>query len=221
MGLTVIVTAKPQGESTVVGGFIIEMNGSYPEEEGPILRRQQVRISCQYLNKKGKTKETFFMATSDSLGYFKIENVPAGRYMLKAIECTFGRGGRITLASKFGHSPFGDQQRYWGMMNGMIMDNVGDLLSDQFEGSMQNGIIDLGITFIEIKAVLNPGESSIGRLSPDGKPPWQRISYRDRGQSVDLHMMSWTHFDSFEGAALGTQNRNYTRESPVEYFASE
>lgn len=219
--LAVSLDAKPRGESTVVGCLIVEVIGSYIEEPGPVYKKHDIRIDCEYVNKKGKTKQHSYMTKVDDNGYFKLEKVPAGEYVLKAVEFTFERTGRITLASKFGRAGFSGEARYWGMIPGMMMDNASDLQQDQIEVESQQGIINLGISYIQIAANEQATETSMPLMSPDGRPPWQRISVRERGSSIDLYIVTAGTFESIDNRPLGENQRVYTKVSPVEYFGLE
>lgn len=210
--------AKPKGESTVVGCLIVEVIGSYPEQEGPVYNEHTIRVDCEYLNNKGKTKHHSFMSKVDANGYFKLERVPAGEYILKAVEFTFARTGRFTLASKFGRADNSDGARYWGMMTGMMMDNAIDLQQDQIDVEPSDGLIDLGITYIQISAVEQATESSVPYISPDGRPPWQRITIKERGATVDLYVVSSAAFVSLDNRPLGQNGVKYTKASPATYF---
>ena len=216
--LVTAVAAKPKGESTVVGCLLVELSGSYPKNPGPVFKEQDVRIACLYHDKKGRTKETSFHVKTDTAGYFKLEKVPAGIYVLKAVDFLFERASRITLASKFGRNALGDNGRYWGMMNGMMMDNVRDMLYDHIEGDVQEGVIDLGITYIQIKADVSASQSGMGKSSPDGKPPWLRINMMDRGSNIDLFLIHSAHFSEMQHVKVGESGRIYNMLAPADYF---
>ena len=218
--LATAVTAKPKGESTVVGCLLVELSGSYPKNPGPVYREQEVRIACVYLDKKGRNKETSFHVKTDAAGYFKLEKAPAGIYVLKAVNFVFERASRITLASKFGRNAIGDNGRYWGMMNGMMMDNAGDMLYDKIEGDVREGVIDLGITFIRIKANISASESGMGKSSPDGKPPWLRINMMDRGSNIALFLIRSAHFSDMQNINV-EGGRVYNKPAPAAYFGLE
>ncbi len=213
-----LLWAKPKGESTLVGAVLLEFTGSYPGMQGPLTGELQVRVVSQYLNKKGKEKEYTYTIRSDSLGYFKIENVPAGQYLLKAMEVNIGRASRITVASKYGRGQQLASSRYWGMMNGSIMDNLRDMLSDHFQAEPQQGVIDLGITYIQIQANEQASGTGMRRLSPDGQPPWQRMSVSDRASIIDLFMLSFANFPELTERPLGEKKHVYTRPAPSAYF---
>ncbi|MBN1479298.1 hypothetical protein JXA70_03390 [candidate division KSB1 bacterium] len=215
---TVALVAKPKGESTVVGCLIVEVIGSYPQQEGPVYNEHDIRIDCEYLNKKGKTKRYSYMTKVDESGYFKLERVPAGEYVLKAVEFTFERTGRFTLASKFGRADNSDDARYWGMMTGMMMDNAVDLQQDQIDVQPGQGLIDLGITYIQLNASEQATETGMPYISPDGRPPWQRITVKERGATVDLYVVSSSTFASLDNRPLGQNGFKYTKPTPAAYF---
>ena len=216
--LSIPVLSRPKGESTVVGCLVVDLTGSYPKRPGPVYRPQNIRIACQYSNKKGRLKEYSFNTKTDTAGYFKLENVPPGKYVLKAVDFRFERASNITLASKFGRTSLGDDGRYWGMMNGMMMDNLKYLLSDHFDVESGNGVIDLGITYILIKANVSSNDAGMGKISPDGRPPWQRINFRDRGSTIDLYLLQAVNLPEMVNMKLGEQRRLYNKPSPAAYY---
>jgi len=213
--------ARPKGTSTVVGCLLVEISGSYTKNPGPVQRRQDIRVACKYLDKKGREKEVFFDTRTDTAGYFKIDNVPAGRYVLKAVDFLFERASRITLASKFGRNSFGEKGRYWGMINGMLMDNIKYLLSDHIDSEPASGVIDLGITFIQIRAEYGTNETGMGKSSPDGKPPWLRINMMDRGSIIDIFLLRDDFFPEMNKVKIGESGRVYTKKSPAAWFGLE
>ena len=213
--------SKPKGESTVVGCLIVEVVGSYPREEGPVYRKHDIRIDCEYRNKKGKTKQYSFMAKTDENGYFKLEKVPDGEYVLKAVEFIFERTGRITLASKYGRADYGESARYWGMMTGMMMDNAAEMQRDQIEVEPRAGIIDLGITYIQIEANEQATDTGMPYISPDGRPPWQRITVKERSSMIDLYVTNSSTHDALENQPLGKKERIYSKPAPSVYFGLE
>lgn len=224
-GLTLIFSfstnafSKPKGDCTVVGCLLVEMSGSYLKNPGLVSRAQEIRIVCKYLDKKGREKETFFNAKTDTAGYFKIERAPAGRYVLKAVDFVFERSSRITLASKFGRTSFGDDGRYWGMMNGMLMDNVKHLLYDHIDCESAEGIIDLGITFIQIKAEKSAADAGMGKSSPDGKPPWLRINMMDRSSMVNLFLLHSGTVQEMNNYKVAESGNVYNKPSPTTYYS--
>lgn len=218
VALSATCFAKPKGESTVVGCLIVEVVGSYPKQPGPVFREFDVRIECQYLDDKGKSKNYGYMTKTNADGYFKLDNVPAGQYVLKAVEFTFERTGRLTLASKFGRSDVGSEARYWGMLPGMIMDNAMELQYDKIEAESREGVIDLGITYIQINANEQTTEAGLPLSSPDGKAPWQRISLRERGSVIDMYMVTSSTHAALTETPLGQERRLYTKLSPAAYF---
>ncbi len=218
LGLCGSLWAKPKGESTVVGAVIVEFTGTYPGMNGPITREMDVRILSFYLNKKGKEKEHTYTVRTDSLGYFKVDHVPTGKYLLKAMEASIGRASRITLASKLGRGQNLPSNRYWGMMNGSIMDNLRNMLSDNFQAEPQQGVIDLGITYIQIQANEQASGTGMRGISPDGQPPWQRMSVSDRASIIDLFMITFSTYPELKDQPLGENKRVYTRVAPTNYF---
>ena len=221
IALTATLVAKPKGDSIVVGCLIVEVIGSYPEQEGPVYREHDIRIDCEYLNKRGKTKQYSYMTKTDENGYFKVEKVPTGEYVLKAVEFTFERTGRITLASKFGRAAFSDDARYWGMMTGMMMDNATDMQKDQIEVESLEGIIDLGITCMRIEANEQATDTGMPYISPDGRPPWQRISVKERGSTIDLNLIGSSTHKELDERALRPDGMIYTKLTPAAYFELE
>lgn len=210
--------AKPKGESTVVGCLIVEVAGTYLKEPGPVYNKHDIRIDCEYVNKKGKTKQFSYMTRVDENGYFRLKKVPAGEYVLKAVEFTFERTGRITLASKFGRADYSDQARYWGMLPGMMMDNAVFLQKDQIEVDSREGIIDLGIQYILIEANEQATDSGLPQISPDGRPPWQQITVMDRSSIIGIRIVNSTTFEKLEEKKLGPNNVVYSKVSPTAYF---
>ncbi len=210
--------AKPKGESTVVGCLVVEVAGSFPKEVGPVYNKHDIRIDCEYVNKRGKTKQYSFMTRVDENGYFQLKKVPAGEYVLKAVEFTFERTGRITLASKFGRADFSDQTRYWGLLSGMMMDNAVHLQQDQIEVESREGVIDLGIQYVLIEANEQATDSALPQISPDGRPPWQQISVMDRSSIIGIRIINSTTFEKMEDNKLGPNDMVYGKVSPTEYF---
>lgn len=213
--------AKPKGESTVVGCLIVEVAGSYSKEPGPVYNKHDIRIDCEYLHKNGKTKLYSFMTRVDENGYFQLKKVPAGEYVLKAVEFTFERTGRLTLASKFGRADLSDQTRYWGLLAGMMMNNAVHLQKDQIEVENRDGIIDLGIQYILIEANEQATEAALPQTSPDGRPPWSQITMMDRSSLIGVRIVNSTTFEKLEEKKLGPNDIIYNKVSPRDYFDLE
>lgn len=213
--------SKVKGQSTAVGCVIVEIIGSYPKEIGPLEKEFDVRILCQYMTKKNKLKDHFYTIKTNSDGYFKIDNVPEGKYLLKAVETNVGRVARITFGSKFGRWGMSARKRYWGIMNGTMLDNVKNLLSDEFEMEAQKDIIDLGITYFQLQ--INEGTAGVGlqNISPDGQPPWQRLSINDRGSTLDLFLIYSGNFPELNNQSPGDNEFKYSKISPVAYYKQE
>lgn len=212
------LSARPKGESTVVGCFLIEIIGSYLRESGPVYHEYDVRIECEYFNQKGKARKASFLTKTDENGYFKLEKVPDGNYVLKAVEFIFERGGRITLASKYGRADMSDQTRYWGMLAGMMMDNAVALQQDHIELEQHSGIIDLGITYLQIKADEQAIDAGMPQTSPDGRPPWRRLSIRERNSMVDLFLINSSTHPALDEQPLGMNAMLYRKAAPAIYF---
>jgi hypothetical protein len=215
---SVSLVAKPKGESTVVGCLIVDVAGSYSKEPGPVYNKHDIRIDCEYVNKKGKSKQYTFMTRVDENGYFQLKKVPAGEYVLKAVEFTFERTGRITLASKFGRADFSEESRYWGMLSGMMMDNAVYLQQDQIDVESRDGVIDLGIQYILIEANEQATDSALPQISPDGRPPWQQITVMDRSSIIGIRLVNSSTFEQLQEKKMGLNEIVYNKVSPTAYF---
>ncbi|MBN1560427.1 hypothetical protein JW998_09265 [candidate division KSB1 bacterium] len=167
---------SPVGESTVVGGVLIDLFGSYWFYRQPVQSDLPIRVAVEYFTADAKPKMYTYKLKTDANGYFKIENAPAGSYILKAIELNVGQSTNITVASKYGQWAKGTQYRYWGVLSGMMYRNERHLIETIFENKSDSGLIDMGITHLSIKIDERLGGSAFKNYSPNGMPPWIRMS---------------------------------------------
>ena len=92
---------------------------------------------------------------------------------------------------------------------------------DNIDCESGTGVIDLGITFIQIRAELTASESSMGKTSPDGKPPWLRINMMDRGSNVDLFLLRDATFPEMPNIKVSESGHVYNKPAPAAYFGLE
>ncbi len=176
MALALCAAEPPTGETTVVGGVLIDLHGSYWMYNEPLGANAPIRVAVEYLDDNGKTSMYAFRIQTDGKGYFKIKNAPAGKYILKAIEMHIGQSTHVTAACKYGQWAKGEQYRYWGVLPGQMYRNERYLIETIFETEIENGIVDLGITHLTINANERLGGSPFKNYSPNSQPPWIRMS---------------------------------------------
>ena len=110
--VSVVLSAKqpPTGTSTIVGGVLVDLYGSYWIYDAPLRGGLPIRVAVEY-EKNAKTEMYAFELETDAQGYFKIENAPEGKYILKAIEMHIGQSTHITAASEYGRWAKGELGR--------------------------------------------------------------------------------------------------------------
>lgn len=197
----------PQGNSTVVGAIAVDLTHSTAYPETVCRDKVNIRVACRYAQ-NGKERTHYFDITTDSLGYFMIPNAPAGRYILKAIECSVGQGLHFTVASEYGALREGKRHRYWGVLGGFMDANWGDIMEVHFEKPPHDDIIDLGIKIIYMDAQRRLGGTNMTKRSPNGDAPWQQMTLFDSGYRVDLRV----------GVDTEDGSQNLFKKTPVEYF---
>ncbi|MBN1465628.1 hypothetical protein JXA02_07710, partial [candidate division KSB1 bacterium] len=182
----------PTGTSTIVGGVLIDLYGSYWFYRQPVQGDLPIRVAVEYLDKDDKPEMHTFKLKTDAKGYFRIEDAPAGKYILKAIELNVGQATHITAASKYGQWAKGKQYRYWGVLSGMMYRNERHLIETIFENETKDGLIDMGITHLSIKIDERLGGSAFVDYSPNGMPPWIRMSLiQGAGRVADFTMVDY------------------------------
>ncbi len=210
----------PMGSSTVVGGIVVELSGSYPLGNNEfVLNGLPVRIACQYIDNSGKERLYTYETKTDVYGYYILNAVPEGRYILKAVELDLGRGAHITAASEWGRWQKGDQYRYWGLLNGKMYQNQRYLIETHFEVPIQSEVIDLGIRVLIINANEVMGGTSMSRnYSPNGTPPWVRMSLRDGSSIIYLNVLNDKSYADLDGQKIGDTQTPITMAAPAQYF---
>ncbi|MBN1482157.1 hypothetical protein EH223_07865 [candidate division KSB1 bacterium] len=209
---------KPAGESTVVGGIVIELYGSYWIYNEPVQSDLPIRVAVEYVDEKDKRRMYAYRIRTDENGYFKIENAPAGKYIFKAVEFTIGQSVHITAASEYGRWQKGETYRFWGMMSGMMYHNERDLIETQFENDPQSGRIDLGITYLKIKADERLGGTPLKNYSPNGTAPWIRLSLHQGYKIADLSMVEYKTFSEIIGLKMEDTDLTINMPAASVYF---
>lgn len=209
----------PTGQSTVVGGVIVDVYGSYWIYNEPFRSHLPIRVVVEYVNQNGKTKMYTYQIETDSQGHFKIENAPDGKYIVKAIELQIGQSTQITAASEFGRWAKGERYRYWGLLSGMMYRNERELFETHFEGDFKSGVIDLGITFLTIKIDERLGGTGMKPYSPNATPPWVRMSLvQGSSKVVDLSVKDYQTKENLLDVKMQDKNETVTMLSPLDYF---
>ncbi len=209
---------QPAGESTIVGAVLVDMYGSYWIYNEPLRSNLPIRVAVEYVEKEKPTLYTFRLRTDEN-GYFKIENAPAGKYVLKAIQLAIGQSTHITAASKYGQWAKGKQYRYWGVIGGQMYRNERYLIESIFENEAEDGIIDLGITHLTINANERLGGTPFKSYSPNGQPPWIRLSLiQGGGRLVDLSVVDYETLPEVVNLPLQEKEVTVTMQAPKNYF---
>lgn len=220
---TAMAQSQLTGQSTVVGGVVVELSGSYPLGNNELIfNNLPLRISCQYIDDAGKERLYTYDTATDVNGYFRLNNVPEGRYILKAVELHLGRGAYLTAASEWGRWQKGDQYRYWGLLNGKMYQNQRYLIETNFEVALQSDVVDLGIRTLVIQANEVMGAASLrNNYSPNGTPPWVRMSLRDGSSIIYLNVLNDKHYTHLDGETIGQTQTPVTMTAPAQYFELE
>ncbi len=209
----------PAGTSTVVGGVLVDLYGSFWMYPEPLRSDLPIRVVVEFEAENGKTRMYTYQLRTDSQGYFKIDNAPVGKYILKAIECPIGQSSHITAASEYGRWAKGDVYRYWGLLSGLMYRNERELVETHFEGEPQSGIIDLGITFLAIKIDERLGGTGMRPYSPNSTPPWQRMSLiQGANKVVDLSVKDYQTHENLIEMKLAEKDGRITMPAPRDYF---
>lgn len=212
----------PSGNTTVVGAVLVDVYGSYWMYNEPFRSNLPIRVVVEYEAENGKTKMYTYQLETDSYGYFKIDNAPAGTYILKAIEMHIGQSTHITAASEYGRWAKGEVYRYWGLLSGLMYRNERDLVETHFEVVKASGVIDLGITHLTIKIDERLGGTGMKRYSPNSTAPWQRMSLiQGANKVVDLSVKDFQTHASLVDLKLNEKEMNITMPAPRDYFKLE
>jgi hypothetical protein len=207
------------GECTIVGGVLVDLFGSYWIYREPQRGDLPVRIAVEYIIEEEKPKMYSYKLVTDENGYFKIENAPAGKYVLKAIELNVGQGTHITAASKYGQWAKGEQYRYWGLISGMMYHNERYLIETIFENKAESGVIDMGITHLSIKIDERLGGSAFTNYSPNGMPPWIRMSLiQGSDKLADFTMVDYTTRTKIADLKMQEKDVTISMISASDYF---
>jgi hypothetical protein len=177
-----------------------------------------IRVAVEYQNENGKEKLYTFKIQTDENGYFKIENAPAGKYVLKAIELNVGQSVHVTAASEYGRWQKGEPYRYWGLMSGMMYRNERDLIENWFEMEAESGLIDLGITYLKIRAEERLGGTQMKNYSPNGTPPWKRLSLNQGYRNADFAVVEEEAYEQISDLQMQEADGVINMQSPKSYF---
>jgi hypothetical protein len=219
--LSLSAKEPPVGTSTVIGGVLVDLYGSYWIYDEPLRGNLPIRVAVEY-EKNGKTEMYVYQFETDAEGYFKIEHAPDGKYILKAIEMHIGQSTHITAASEYGRWAKGELYRYWGLLSGMMYRNEKDLVETFFEGETKSGIIDLGITHLTIKIDERMGGSGMKKYSPNSTAPWQRMSLiQGVNKVVDLSVKDFQTESNLLEMPMQEKENPVTMRAPRDYFNLE
>jgi len=212
----------PVGKSTVVGAVVIDLNGSLYIQYEPLRSNLPIRVAVEFQTPKGKTTMYSYKIQTDENGYYRIENAPAGKYILKAIEMNIGQSTHITAASKFGQWAKGKQYRYWGVLSGQMYRNERYLIETIFENEAKSDVIDMGITLLTINANERLGGTPFKNYSPNSEPPWIRLSMiQGNNRLADISVVDYDTRMELQDVKLQEKDVTLTMTAPSLYFELE
>lgn len=211
----------PIGQSTVVGAVVVDLYGNYAVYPAPQVSNLPVRIAVEYIEANGKTKIYSYRINTDENGYFKIEGAPAGRYIVKGVELDAGQSVQITAISEYGRWQKGERYRFWGLMAGQMFHNEDRLFPRTFETPVQSGLIDLGITYLKIQANERLGGSPFSNYSPNGLPPYVRLSLNQGYKNADFAVVDYKTYAEIASLQMQETDVEISMQSPTSYFGLE
>ena len=211
--------AQPRSDetATVVGAVIIDLVGSYEKYERPVTTDLLVRVAGQFFDRRKQGPVQPIKVITDRNGYWKIDNVPAGNFLLKGIEVNIGNSVHITLISHYDKQSQQNRRRYWGMVHGMMYRHERYLIENQLEGPRSTGMVDLGIQYIKIRVDLERSQPFF-EFSPDGLPPWRRMSMKAGHEIISLEIIEHKRFREIDRMPMGNSRVQITKVPPQEYF---
>lgn len=134
-----IVLEKPEaGKSLLVGAILIENNGL-----DEVYQAITANITVVLVGKSiemGEEKEEGYRVKTDENGYFLIQNVPPGSYVLKGFEVDIGFDRRLFISSRWD----GNTQIYYPV------DTIIDYTVRIWPEAKNSKIIDMGINYFLI-----------------------------------------------------------------------
>ena len=132
----VLVIQQPQkGKSVLVGAVLVENNG-IDELYRPKTSKITVVVVGKFL-KDGREVTRGYRVKTDKNGYFIIQNVSPGSYVLKGIEVDVGYTNRDFITSRWE----GDKQHYYNS------DGVIDFIVRIWPSEQKGKIINLNINY--------------------------------------------------------------------------
>lgn len=138
------VPAEPEeGKSIVVGGIILENQGIDNKYE--MLTSYVTAIVVGKSVQGEEEVVTGYRVVTDDKGYFAIQNVPPGSYVLKGIEGYVGKSSKVLISSEW----LRNKQAYY--LEEIMIDNV----VRYWPPENLNKVIDLGIYYFLVNDIGN------------------------------------------------------------------
>ncbi len=91
---------EPQPEMSAVVGAVIIENAGYDDYYRPIRRGIQVVVVGKSMQDGKEVREGYRVFTDEN-GYFMLQNVPPGAYIVKGVEFTIGVGQTMRVAAEW------------------------------------------------------------------------------------------------------------------------
>ena len=132
-----LVVEKPQEGKCMIVGAVLAENLGIEERYESILENIQVVIVGKF-DEDGEEKEEGYRVKTDENGYFVLQNVPAGSYVLKGFEIDVGFSTRLFVTSRWD----GNTQIYYPGYS-----NVIDYTVRVWPEPHTERIIDMGINY--------------------------------------------------------------------------
>jgi hypothetical protein len=129
-----------EGKSLLVGAILLENNGVEDVYEAKTAKITVILVGKSISNEKEKTEG--YRVKTDENGYFMLQNVAPGAYVLKGIEADIGYETRLMLTSRWE----GNEVIYYPV------DTYIDYTVRVWPESRDDQIIDLGIHYFSIDA---------------------------------------------------------------------
>jgi hypothetical protein len=137
------ILEKPQeGKCLLVGAVLIENNGV--EELYQAITENVTVVLVGKSMENGEEKEEGYRVKTDENGYFLVQNVPPGAYVLKGFEVDIGFGRRLFISSRWD----GNKQIFYPE------ETIIDYTVRVWPESKNSKILDMEITYFMIDQAL-------------------------------------------------------------------
>ena len=179
------VLEKPQeGKSLLVGAVIIE-NVGVEERYETILNNIQVVLVNKFVV-DGEEKTEGFKIKTDENGYFLLQNVPPGSYVIKGFEVDVGFGTRLYVTSRWD----GNTQRFFPGTTNII-----DYTVRVWPEPQTDKIINMKINYFMIDKALRVADSRFNVLK-DKKGALSDVTYTMKNP-VDYYKTMYPQWEWF------------------------